>query len=99
MNEWVALGSLAVAIVSLVLSYLRSNKLEVARDQKIEDKLDNQSDLLGDVKNTLGKLDGKIDDHSVRIARLEGELDNAYRRIDRIEGRCERHFGPSQHEG
>lgn len=97
MNEWVALGSLAVAIVSLVLSYLRSNKLEAARDQKLEDKLDNQSELLGDVKDTLVKLDGKIDDHSVRIARLEGELDNAYRRIDRIEGRCERHFGPSAH--
>lgn len=98
MGEWISLGSLAVAAIALVLSYLRTNKLDAARDQKIEDKLDNQSELLGDVKDTLGKLDGKIDDHSVRIARLEGELDNAYRRIDRIEGRCERHFGPSAHE-
>ena len=98
MGEWISLGSLAVAAIALVLSYLRSNKLDAARDQKIEDKLDNQSEMLTEVRDGIGKLDAKIDDHSVRIAQLEGEQRNIYRRLDRLDRRCERHFGPSQHE-
>lgn len=98
MGEWVALGSLAVAAISMVVGFFRDNKREAARDQKLEDKLDSQSEVMRDVKTTVDKLDGKMDNHAERIARIESEQGNIYRRLDRIEGRCERHFGPSQHD-
>ena len=98
MGELIALGSLAVAAISMIVGFVQRNKAAAARDQLVIDKLDSQTDTMRDIKNTVDKLDGKTDDHSVRIARLEGEVDNAYRRIDRLEGRCERHFGPSLHD-
>ena len=98
MSEWIALGSLAVAAIAMVVGFIQRNKEAASRDQRIEDKLDSQCDMMREVKDLVSKLDSKTDDHSVRLARLEGEMDNAYRRIDRIEGRCERHFGPSMHD-
>lgn len=97
-SQLIALGSLAVAAISLVVGFVARNKQAAARDQRIEDKLDGLGGSMRNVERTVEKLDGKTDDHSVRLAKLEGEMDNAYRRIDRIEGRCERHFGPSMHD-
>jgi septal ring factor EnvC (AmiA/AmiB activator) len=97
-SEIIALGSLIVAAICAVSGRLRRDKDSAARDQEIVDKLDVQNEMVREIKTSVDKLDGKIDDHSVRIARLEGEVDNAYRRIDRLEGRCERHFGPSLHD-
>ncbi len=97
-NQLVALGSLIIAAISLIVGFVARNKQAASRDQRIEDKLDAQGDTMKDVKAVVDKLDGKTDDHSVRIARIEGEVDNIYRRVDRLEGRCERHFGPSLHD-
>ena len=94
----IALGSLLVAALALVLNYLRGNRKDAARDQRIEDKLDGITASLAKVEQTIDKLDGKTDDHSIRITRIEGEMDNIYRRLDRVESRCERHFGPSLHD-
>ena len=33
-----------------------------------------------------------------RTYKAEQDITNLYHRVDRIEGRCERHFGPSQHD-
>ena len=98
MSEWIALGSLAVAAIALIVGFVQRGKAATARDQRIEDKLDSLGSSMKNVERTVDKLDGKTDDHSVRIARIEGEVDNIYRRIDRVEGRCERHFGPSLHD-
>lgn len=97
-SEIIALGSLIVAAICAVSGRLRRDKDSAARDQQIVDKLDLQNEMVREVKTTVDKLDGKIDDHSVRIARIEGEQDNIYRRLDRLEGRCERHLGPSAHD-
>ena len=97
-NQLIALGSLAIAAISLIVGFVARNKQAASRDQRIEDKLDSQGEMMRDVKSVVDKLDGKTDDHSVRIARIEGEVDNIYRRVDRLEGRCERHFGPSTHD-
>ena len=97
-SQLVALGSLIIAAISLIVGFVARNKQAASRDQRIEDKLDSQGEMMRDVKTVVDKLDGKTDDHSVRIARIEGEVDNIYRRVDRLEGRCERHFGPSMHD-
>ena len=98
MGDLISLGSLIVAAIAMVVGYLQRNKQDAARDQQIEDKLDLLCDSMGDVKTSMDKLDGKLDDHSVRISRIESEQKNIYRRLDRLEGRCERHFGPSHHD-
>ena len=61
------------------------------------------------VTNRLTKLETLIADlradverHNSIVERTyksEQDITNLYHRVDRIEGRCERHFGPSQHEG
>ena len=98
MGDLVSLGSLAVAAIALIVGFIQRGKSATARDQRIEDKLDNQSSMVRDVKTTVDKLDGKMDNHAERIAKIESDQINIYKRLDRIEGRCERHFGPSQHE-
>ena len=97
-SDLIALGSLAVAAIALVVGFVQRGKSAISRDQRIEDKLDNQSNMVLDVKTTVDKLDGKMDSHAERIAKIESDQNNIYRRLDRIEGRCERHFGPSQYE-
>lgn len=96
-SHLIALGSLLVAAIALVVSFIQRGKAAVSRDQQIVDKLDNQTEMVRDVKSTVDKLDGKMDNHSERIAKIESEQTNIYRRLDIIEGRCERHFGPSTH--
>jgi predicted nuclease with TOPRIM domain len=97
-SHLIALGSLLVAAIALVVSFIQRGKAAVSRDQQIVDKLDNQTEMVRDVKSTVDKLDGKMDNHSERIAKIESEQNNIYRRLDRLEGRCERHFGPSMHD-
>ena len=98
MGELISLGSLAVAAIALIVGFAQRSKASAAQNQLVLDKLDSQTDTMREIKTTVDKLDGKTDDHSVRIARLEGEMNNNRRRIDRLEGRCERHFGPSAHD-
>ena len=97
-GDLISLGSLIVAAVAMIVGYLQRNKQDAARDQHIEDKLDLLCDSMSDVKISMDKLDGKLDDHSVRISRIESEQKNIYKRLDRLEGRLDRHFGPSKHE-
>lgn len=97
-SHMIALGSLLVAAISLVVGFVQRSKAATSRDQQIVDKLDVQNQMMRDVKATVDKLDGKMDNHAERIARIESEQNNIYRRLDRIEGRCERHFGPSMHD-
>lgn len=97
-SQLVALGSLAVAAIALIVGFVQRGKADVSRDQQIVDKLDTQSELMREMKSTVDKLDGKLDNHSERITKIEAEQDNIYRRLDRIEGRCERHFGPSMYD-
>lgn len=96
-SQLVALCSLIVAAIALIVSFIERGKAAVSRDQQIVDKLDNQTEMVSEVKTTVDKLDGKMDNHSERIAKIESEQGNIYRRLDTLEGRCERHFGPSKH--
>ena len=97
-SQLIALGSLIVAAIALVVGFVQRGKADVTRDQQIVDKLDVQTETMRDIKSTVDKLDGKMDNHSERIAKIESEQGNIYRRLDRLEGRCERHFGPSMHD-
>ena len=98
MSDLISLGSLAVAAIALIVGFAQRSKATAARDQLVIDKIDNQTNEIREIKTTIDKVDGKTDDHSVRIARLEGEMNDHRRRLDRVEGRCERHFGPSMHD-
>jgi predicted nuclease with TOPRIM domain len=97
-SHMIALGSLIVAAIALIVGFVQRGKANVSRDQQIADKLDVQTQMMRDVKNTVDKLDGKLDNHTERITKIEAEQGNIYRRLDRLEGRCERHFGPSMHD-
>lgn len=54
------------------------------------------------LETLIGELRADVERHNNFVERTyknEQDITNLYHRVDRLEGRCERHFGPTQHEG
>lgn len=88
----IAAGGLAVSIITVVTSYLRSTREESGTRQMIMDAIDSLSDKLVLLTEKVDGLDRKLDDHSVKIVRIETRIDGIEDRIEKIELRCDRHF-------
>lgn len=88
-GELISLGSLAVAAIALVTSFMKGRQGDAARDQKVDDKLDHISESLADMKQTLRGLAATQND----VLRLEEQMRSVLQRLDRIEKGCDVHLG------
>ena len=95
-DQFIALASCIVAVVSLVVGFARSSKAAHMSDQRTQDKLDSIGSIVGDTRDTVRELDRKIDDHGQRLAKAESDISGIQHRLDRIEERCDRHFGSKE---
>lgn len=82
------IGPIASGVISAVLAAFGCYVAVTNRLTKLETMI---ADLRADVERHNSIIE--------RTYKNEQDITNMYHRIDRIEGRCERHFGPSQHEG
>ena len=61
----------------------------------ITNKLTKLETMVADLRADVEKHNNLME----RTYKNEQDVTNLYHRVDRLEGRCERHFGPTQHEG
>lgn len=88
-GDVIALGSLAVAALTLALSLVRGTRGDAARAQLVDDKLDRISEMGEETRDTVREVDRKLGDHSVRIARLEEQVTTLFGRVERVERTCD----------
>lgn len=81
------IGPIASGVISAVLAAFGVYVAITNRLTKLETMI---ADLRADVERHNAIIE--------RTYRAEQDITNIYHRVDRIEGRCERHFGPSQHD-
>jgi hypothetical protein len=86
--ESIIIGPIVSGIISAVLAAVGCYIAVTNRLNKLETMI---ADLRADVERHNSIME--------RTYKAEQDITNIYHRVDRIEGRCERHFGPSQHEG
>lgn len=89
----VAIGSLAVAALTLVISLVRGTRGDAARAQLVDDKLDRISEMGEETRDTVREVDRKLGNHSVRIARLEEQVTTLFGRVERMERNCDDRMG------
>ena len=81
------IGPIASGVISAVLAAFGCYVAVTNRLTKLETMI---ADLRADVERHNSIVE--------RTYKAEQDITNIYHRVDRIEGRCERHFGPTQHE-
>lgn len=93
-SELIAALSLVLALVVFVLSVRKDGRTDSARDQMIMDKLNQNMELAKETRDTVRKLNDKIDVHGETLARHSEQINTLFNRVKAVEDRCERHFGP-----
>lgn len=95
-EQLVALGSLALAVVTIGLTMRRDGATEderhaarVAERQVMTDKLDSISDMSRETRDTVREMSRQLTEHSRELARIETRMDDHDRRLAAIEGRCD----------
>lgn len=86
-----------VAIVSTTVGMHRSGKQETAAQvearTRTDAKLDSLFDQMQQQRDTLNRIDQKMDDHGQRIDKLEAKFEHmseeTYHRLERVEGRMD----------
>lgn len=94
MTEAIALGSLLVAVVSLLSSRAKDTKADAARHQLVDDKLDRNNELARETRDAVRDIERKLDDHAQRLVKVESDIDTLYRRVGRIEKNIDVRFAP-----
>ncbi|MCI6548133.1 MAG: hypothetical protein MR874_09805 [Coriobacteriaceae bacterium] len=97
-EQLVALGSLALAVVTVALTIKRDSATEeerhaarAAEQQVMTDKLDTISDMSRETRDTVREMSKQLSEHSRELARIETRIDEHDRRLSAIEGRCDLH--------
>jgi hypothetical protein len=86
--ESIIIGPIVSGVISAVLAAFGVYVAITNRLTKLET-------LIADLRTDVERHNAIVE----RTYKNEQDITNIYHRVDRIEGRCERHFGPSQHEG
>lgn len=97
-EQLVALGSLAVAVVTIALTIRRDGATDeerhaarVAEQQVMTDKLDSIADMSKETRDTVREMSKQLTEHSRELARIETRIEEHDRRLSAIEGRCDLH--------
>lgn len=97
-EQLVALGSLALAVVTIALTIRRDGTTEeerraarVAEQQVMTDKLDAIADMSKETRDTVREMSKQLSEHSRELARIETRIEEHDRRLSAIEGRCDLH--------
>lgn len=97
-EQLVALGSLALAVVTIALTIKRDGSTEeerhaarVAEQQVMTDKLDSIADMSKETRDTVREMSKQLSEHSRELARIETRIEEHDRRLSAIEGRCDLH--------
>lgn len=94
MTEAIALGSLLVAVISLLSSRAKDTRATAARHQLVDDKLDRNNELARETRDAVRDIERKLDDHAQRLVKVESDIDTLYRRVSRIEKNIDVRFAP-----
>ena len=84
-GEIIALVSASVAVLALVLNYMRGHNGDISNAQATRDKLDYISDNTRDIREDVRALDRKLDDHASKITKMEAQIGDHERRIEKLE--------------
>lgn len=97
-EQLVALGSLALAVVTIALTIRRDGATDeerhaarVAEQQVMTDKLDSIADMSKETRDTVREMSKQLSEHSRELARIEARIEDHDRRLSAIEGRCDLH--------
>ena len=97
-EQFVALGSLALAAVTIALTIRRDGATDeerhaarVAEQQVMTDKLDSIADMSKETRDTVREMSKQLSEHSRELARIETRIEEHDRRLDAIEDRCDLH--------
>lgn len=95
-EQLVALGSLALAVVTIALTIRRDGATEderhaarVAEQQVMTDKLDSIADMSKETRDTVREMSKQLSEHSRELARIETRIEDHDRRLAAIEQRCD----------
>ncbi|MCI6844868.1 MAG: hypothetical protein MR874_08980 [Coriobacteriaceae bacterium] len=95
-EQLVALGSLALAVVTVALTMRRDSATEeerhaarAAEQQVMTDKLDSISEMSRETRDTVREMSRQLSEHSRELARIETRIEDHDRRLAAIEQRCD----------
>lgn len=84
-SEYIALGSLLLAVVVLILNSRKDTRGDAAKEARIEAKLDNISSGVIDLRTELRVMQQKQGEHSQRLSVVETEIGSVKRRMSELE--------------
>ncbi len=95
-EQLVALGSLALAVVTIALTIRRDvatdeerHAARAAEQQVMTDKLDSIADMSKETRDTVREMSKQLSEHSRELARIETRIEDHDRRLSTIEQRCD----------
>ena len=83
-SEWIALGSLLVALAAVIASGRRNTKADAAAQARQEAKLDGVSRGVDDIRLDMRTLKQDLSAHAAKLAELESSTKSAHHRLDEI---------------
>lgn len=84
-SDAIAALSLVLALVVFLVSQRKDGRANAARDQLIADKLDRNTELARETRDTVREMSRKLDDHGQTLARHSEQITTLARRLDRVE--------------
>lgn len=82
----IALGALAISLVSLILNSRKDTRSDAARNAITQTKLDNLITGVTDLRVEIRSMRDSINDHSERLARVEARAESNTHRLETLEG-------------
>ena len=83
-SEWIALGSLLLALVTVLLNGRKNARTDAAAQARQEAKLDGVSRGVDDIRLDMRSLKQDLSAHAAKLAELESSAKSAHHRIDEI---------------
>ena len=85
MSNYIAIGSLSIAFISLVFTFVKTGSESIKNNQSLRDKLNTIEQFVVDIKNELISLRTTITKHDIDIARILTKLDSHEQRLNNLE--------------
>jgi peptidoglycan hydrolase CwlO-like protein len=85
MPDYVAIGSLGVAMLSLIFTFVKTGSESIKNNQSLKEKLNNIESVVVDIKTELVNLRNSITKHDVDIARIMSKLETHEQRLNNLE--------------
>lgn len=87
-SDMIALGSLLIAAVALVGSFVGKMRDSSARDQLVNDKLDRNNEMARETRDTVRDMSEKLDNHGQSIVQHTEQITTLFNDVKRIESQC-----------